>query len=70
MLRKRATFELTEQCENAFKLLNEELAKICQAYNIQALINLSNYLQMHLSIVTLEFSTKRRKEKEVQMSQN
>ena len=69
MLKKGATFEWTEQHENAFQLLKAELAKL-PALQYPNLINSLSYLQMHLNTVTLEFSTKRKKDKQIQMNQS
>ena len=67
-LRKGGTFNWTEEWRNAFKYLKAELSK-CKPYNIQILIKLSNYLQIHLNTVTLEFSTKSKKDKQLQRNQ-
>ena len=69
MLKKEATFDWTEQCENAFKPPKEELTKM-QPYSTLIQINHCNYLQTHPNIATLEFFTRRKKEKQIQACQD
>ena len=61
MLRKGATFNWTEQCENAFKLLKKDLTMM-PAIQFPNQINHFNYLQMHPNIAIPEFLTRQRKD--------
>ena len=69
MLRKGDTFEWTEQCESAFQLLKAELTKM----STLQYPNLNKPFKLFTDApktATLEFSTKRRKDKQIQMNQS
>ena len=68
MHRKGTTFEWTEQCESAFQLLKAELTKMpaLQYPNPNKPFKLFTDASKH----SPEFSTKRRRDKQIQMNQS